>query len=179
MKTHKDYIVIRRKVKYARLEVKEEGIFIILPNETTIDPAELIHKYKKWIKQKTEIYKELENLSQQCELFDHKNIKEIVHNYIEELSKILDVKPKSIRFRKMKKRWGSCSKDGKLIFNTLMRFLPLDLIRYVVSHELCHLKIHNHREEFWNLLNQTCKDFSEKEKLLMAYGIKIRQNNLY
>lgn len=179
MKTRKDYKVIRRKVKYARLEVKEEGIFIILPYETTINPNELIYKYKKWIKQKTEIFEELENFSQQCELFDHKNLKEIVLNYIEEFSKILNVKPKSIRFRKMKKRWGSCSKDGKLIFNSLLRFLPLDLIKYVVAHELCHLKIYNHREEFWRLLNRICKDFSEKEKLLMAYGIKIRQNNLY
>lgn len=78
-----------------------------------------------------------------------------------------------VKFRKMKRRWASCDLSGKLTFNRLLKFLPLELIRYVVIHELCHLIVKSHKEEFWHLVQKICPDFKEKEKLLAAYAFKL------
>ena len=48
--------------------------------------------------------------------------------------------PTSITFRRMEKRWGSCTKAGGVLFNTELAHVPVPCIDYVVAHELCHLK---------------------------------------
>jgi len=54
----------------------------------------------------------------------------------------------SIRFRKMKRRWGSCSKAGVITFNTLLMQLPEAMIDYTVVHELAHRVHFNHSPDF-------------------------------
>lgn len=61
---------------------------------------------------------------------------------------------KSISVKKMKTRWGSCSNTGKLNFNIHLMRLPVDLIDYVILHELAHTKHHNHGSGFWQYLNE-------------------------
>jgi predicted metal-dependent hydrolase len=53
---------------------------------------------------------------------------------------------------KMKKQWGSCSPQGVLSLNPHLIKAPTDCIDYVLLHELCHLKHHNHGQEFYRLL---------------------------
>lgn len=54
----------------------------------------------------------------------------------------------------MKKQWGSCSTQGHLILNPHLVKAPKESIDYVILHELCHIKEHNHSERFWRLLTQ-------------------------
>ncbi|MGD0781416.1 MAG: SprT family zinc-dependent metalloprotease [Candidatus Aminicenantales bacterium] len=70
--------------------------------------------------------------------------------------------------RWMKRRWGSCGRDGRVVFNVRLVQTPLPLIEYVVLHELCHLKQHHHGRSFYALLGQCLPDWKERRKALNA-----------
>lgn len=56
------------------------------------------------------------------------------------------------RLRTMRKRWGSCSPKGVISLNQHLVKAPTACIDYVLLHELCHLKEHNHGKGFYRLL---------------------------
>jgi hypothetical protein len=70
--------------------------------------------------------------------------------------------------RWMKRRWGSCGRDGRVVFNVRLVQTPLRLIEYVVMHELCHLKHHSHGKAFYAFLSQCQPDWKERRKALNA-----------
>lgn len=58
----------------------------------------------------------------------------------------------SVRFRRQRSRWGSCTARGALNLNTCLVFLPPELARHVLLHELAHTRHMNHGQGFWKLL---------------------------
>jgi len=76
------------------------------------------------------------------------------------------IKVTTLRVRKMSKRWGSCTTDGKIILNTELIKAPKGSIEYVVIHELCHLVHHNHTKAFYDLQKSIMPDWKKwKERL--------------
>ena len=57
--------------------------------------------------------------------------------------------PKKIAIRDTTSRWGSCSTSGTMSFSWRLAFAPLDVMRYVVMHELAHKKHMDHSQQFW------------------------------
>ncbi len=74
--------------------------------------------------------------------------------------------PKAWRLMRMAKRWGSCSKDGRIILNPDLVAAPKDCIDYVIIHELCHLLIHNHSKAYFELLGRVMPDWEERRNRL-------------
>ncbi|HBF44290.1 MAG TPA: hypothetical protein DDW16_01420 [Clostridiales bacterium] len=72
---------------------------------------------------------------------------------------------KSVSFNFAKTRWGSCG-SGTLNFNVALICCPDFVIEYVVIHELCHLKIKNHKKEFWQKVEKYCPYYKTAEKYL-------------
>ncbi len=64
----------------------------------------------------------------------------------------MNLHPKEIRYKKMRRRWGSCSSTGIVTFNTMMMQLSYEHIDYVIVHELAHLQHMNHSKEFHALV---------------------------
>ncbi len=60
----------------------------------------------------------------------------------------------SIMIRKMKKRWGSYTKNNRIILNPLLIHASKKCIDYVITHELCHVKYQNHDKNFFTLLDR-------------------------
>ena len=59
-----------------------------------------------------------------------------------------------MRLQAMRTQWGSCSPAGRLTLNPWLVKAPRDCIDYVILHELCHLKEHNHGPRFFTLLDR-------------------------
>ena len=59
-----------------------------------------------------------------------------------------------MRLRLMKRTWGSCSSKGMITLNPHLVKAPPECIDYVIAHEICHLKEHNHGKSFYALQEQ-------------------------
>lgn len=71
-----------------------------------------------------------------------------------------------IRLQAMRVQWGSCSPSGRLTLNPLLVRAPWECIDYVLLHELCHLKEHNHSKRFFRMLDAHMPSWrTTKEKL--------------
>lgn len=70
--------------------------------------------------------------------------------------------------RKMKK-WGACTKKGRLIFNSYLICLPPSLIEYIICHELVHLLHFNHSKKFHETVANFFQNVKKLEKELKMY----------
>ncbi len=74
-----------------------------------------------------------------------------------------------LRLRKMRRRWGSCSRRGVVTLNSELIKLPASLIDYVIVHELCHLYEFNHGPRFYRLLERAMPDWKQREAMLKQF----------
>jgi hypothetical protein len=72
--------------------------------------------------------------------------------------------------RKMATRWGSCSTKGRVYLNLELIKASKECIDYVITHELCHLKISSHGPKFWRLLAKLMPDYEERRKKLNRFA---------
>jgi predicted metal-dependent hydrolase len=64
----------------------------------------------------------------------------------------IGVEPREVHLRPMKRKWASCSTNGRLTFNTNLLGEPAPFRAEVIVHELLHLRIPNHGKVFRALL---------------------------
>jgi len=73
----------------------------------------------------------------------------------------------SLKIRNMKTRWGVCNrKDNIVTLNSELIKKDIDLIDYVIIHELCHFYEANHSKRFWNHVENYYPKYKEARKRL-------------
>ena len=72
--------------------------------------------------------------------------------------------------RDQRQRWGSCAPDGTLRFNWRVMMLKPSLVEYVIVHELVHLSVNNHSDDFWRLLSSVLPDVAQRRRQLRESG---------
>jgi hypothetical protein len=92
-------------------------------------------------------------------------------NYLSELTNEISKKTglnyRSVKVRNYKSRWGSCSSNGKIYYNWKIIMAPIRIIKYVICHELAHLKVHNHSPKFWMLLRSMYPNLDDAKTWLI------------
>ncbi|MEJ6952376.1 M48 family metallopeptidase [Natronospora cellulosivora (SeqCode)] len=91
---------------------------------------------------------------------------DILLDRIEKFQPQIGKSPLKIRIKNQKKRWGSCSSKGNLNFNWKLIMAPIDIIDYLVVHEMVHLIHPNHSRDFWNKLASIIPDYKERQEWL-------------
>ena len=95
--------------------------------------------------------------------------KQYIPELVEKWADIMHVHPTRISFRKTKRQWGSCSVNNDLSFNTMMMKLPLDVIQYIIVHELAHIKHKHHQKSFWKFVEKYLPDYKTQVKVLKNF----------
>ena len=86
---------------------------------------------------------------------------------------VLGVAPRRISVRDARTRWGSCSSEGSLSFSWRLLVAPSAVLDYVVVHELCHLRIHDHSRRFWGLVEEARPGWREQVAWLRTHSYEL------
>ena len=92
--------------------------------------------------------------------------KRILPVVFQQVSESIPLNYTEIKIREQKSRWGSCSASGKIHLNYKLIFLPTELIKHVIIHELCHTKQLNHSDKFWHLVAKYDLNWKENKSAL-------------
>lgn len=89
-------------------------------------------------------------------------------------SPIVGVETNGYKVKYFQSRWGSCTPRGRVDFNWKIIMAPNRVVDYVVVHELCHLKQHDHSPQFWRLVESVMPDYLECKQWLRLNGQTLR-----
>ena len=85
----------------------------------------------------------------------------------------MGVKPGRLRVWELNHRWASCSATGNLNFNWRAMGAPVDVLHYLVVHELAHLKKRNHTPEFWQMIDAEMPAWRDAAEWLKQHGARM------
>ncbi len=98
---------------------------------------------------------------------------EIISERVKQYSQQYNFTPKQVKISSAKTRWGSCSSSGTLNFTWRLVMAPLDVIDYVVVHELVHLRVKDHSSKFWKAVEAIYPEYKKQRKWLREHGEKL------
>lgn len=107
-----------------------------------------------------------EHIKKILKKFYHKQCKSLVEERIKYYQSNFKVKPRSIKLSDNKKTWGTCNSLRELTFNWKLAMAPLEVVDYIVVHEMCHMVHLNHDRSFWRLVGKYIPDYEERQAWL-------------
>lgn len=99
--------------------------------------------------------------------------RDVAVDRIKKYSFLIGVNPTKITIREQKTRWGSCSSKGNINLNWKLVMAPMEVIDYVIVHELCHMIEMNHSKNYWNIVSTVMPDYKNHRKWLKENGHKL------
>ncbi len=85
----------------------------------------------------------------------------------------LGVTSRDIRIMDLQNRWASCSSNSNLNFHWKCAMIPMDVLQYIVVHELAHLLHDNHTAQFWNEVDKIIPNYKEHVQWLKENGSRL------
>ena len=80
---------------------------------------------------------------------------------LNDMSTKLNLPYNTLRIKRQKTRWGSCSAKRNINLNRNLMLMPSEVVNYVLHHELVHLKVLNHSSKFWQELERSLPQFQK------------------
>ena len=92
-----------------------------------------------------------------------------LHNRVKIWSERIDVPVKRVQVRAMRNKWASCSTSGTLTLSTDLVELPMNLVDYIICHELVHLRVPNHGKGFRALMSCYISNWEDRGRCLARW----------
>lgn len=96
--------------------------------------------------------------------------RQIIKRQVEWHAKQMNVSYISISFSDTRSKWGSCTHHNKLQFNWRVVMAPMEVVDYLVIHELTHILEKNHSARFWQIVRRMDPSYKIQNKWLKKYG---------
>lgn len=94
----------------------------------------------------------------------------IIGERLPALASRLGLRYNKVSIKNQKSRWASCSRKANLNFNLLLAAAPVEVIDYVIIHELMHLIELDHSSQFWELVRNVDPDYEHHREWLSSYS---------
>jgi predicted metal-dependent hydrolase len=134
-------------------------------------PAKLLGRFLwVWTGDKADVL----SIKRTVDVWYRKRAHEALGRYMEKCCIIASrhgVREPSLVIRAMRRRWGSCSPSGRITLNVKLVQVPVHCIEYVIMHELCHLRNHNHSKAFYSLLTRCQPDWRSRKEALDQFRL--------
>lgn len=157
-----EYVLIRSNIKNVYIQIKNDKVIVKAPkllHKSVIN--DIVKKKENWIKKRLE---KIENKNKKQANHSNEEFINIVENNLKELVSLTNLKPNKVRIKDIHYAWGSCSSKKNITINANLINYSSKAIRYVILHELCHLRYMNHSKEFWNLVSTYMPEYKEVRK---------------
>ncbi len=86
----------------------------------------------------------------------------------------LGLAPTALRIRPMKSLWGSLDTRDRINLDLALALAPSAALRYVLVHELCHLRVRSHAPRFWALVGSLLPEWREQRDWLRLNGAVLK-----
>lgn len=143
-----------KRAKYIHLRVHPGGTVVLtVPFGTALQKAEdFVRSRAEWLRNaiaRMATVKQLPVSGRKDYLKYKETARALVHERLLHWNQFYTFSYKRVAIKNTRRTWGSCSRKGNMNFSYKLFFLPREIADYVVVHELCHLKHHNHGRGFW------------------------------
>lgn len=162
------------RAKYMRLTVRPGGeVVLTAPRSMLLSEIERFVASKHvWLARSVARMREIRALpvsGRRAYLRHKEEARAFVIERLAHWNSVYDFSYGRVAIKNTRRLWGSCSRKGNLNFSYALLFLPRELADYVIVHELCHLKEHNHGARFWALVAKALPDFRSRRAELRRY----------
>lgn len=97
-------------------------------------------------------------------------LKDKLNPIINRYKSLLNVNPNDVKIMELQNRWASCTTKGNINFHWKCAMAPIDVLNYIVAHELIHLIHKNHTNEFWNEIDKVVPNYEKQLNWLKKNG---------
>ena len=131
---------------------KENECFYFEIKTNTYNEEILRKTLEKWYREKT-----FEIVAQRIDLYSYKFTDKVA----------------GIKVKEQKRRWASINIKNEIFFNWRISMAPLEVIDYIVVHEMCHMDFRNHSKDFWRRVAEVMPFYKIYHNYLKENGVNM------
>lgn len=106
------------------------------------------------------------DISDALKSFYVKTGRKLIEKRLKRYQPMIKVNYRSFAIEDSRTKWGSCNSKRHLTFHWKLMLFPVEIIDYVIVHELCHLIHMNHDRSFWRLVGKIFPEYKEAMAVL-------------
>lgn len=167
-----EYEIIRSHRRTMALEVRRDGLVVVrAPQQIDRRTVErFVNAHGEWIARKQEEMARRseahpEPTAEQAQRY-RRMAREYLPDRVAYWSQRMGALPTALHITSARTRFGSCSGSNSISLSWRLMQYPPEAIDYVVVHELCHIRHHDHSAAFWAEVARYLPDYRERQRLL-------------